>query len=94
MPPEAASDGNKDIMSPTHVERLDSVIDIDLKTTPEVVDENITDLFVSFPTPKGVPEEANPLTVRAVLIGIMLGSLVNAANVYLGELLLPRILHL
>ncbi|POR31165.1 Oligopeptide transporter [Tolypocladium paradoxum] len=48
------------------------------------VDEPITDLFASFPALKGVPLEKNPLTVRAVLTGIVLGSLVNASNVYLG----------
>lgn len=47
-------------------------------------DEAITDLFSSFPTPKGVEPEPNPLTIRAVLTGIVLGSLVNASNVYLG----------
>ncbi|KAM3458978.1 hypothetical protein MY3296_000125 [Beauveria thailandica] len=48
-------------------------------------DEDLPDdLFVSFPPLKGVPPEANPLTVRAVLIGIILGSLCNASNVYLG----------
>lgn len=48
-------------------------------------DEAITDLFTSFPIPKGVEPEPNPLTVRAVLTGIVLGSLVNASNVYLGK---------
>lgn len=47
-------------------------------------DDTITDLFSSFPPLKGVEDEPNPLTVRAVLIGILLGSLVNASNVYLG----------
>ncbi|KAH7305814.1 OPT oligopeptide transporter protein-domain-containing protein [Stachybotrys elegans] len=47
-------------------------------------DEAITDLFASFPPIKGIHEEPQPLTVRAVLIGMVLGSLVNASNVYLG----------
>ncbi|KPM35939.1 hypothetical protein AK830_g10610 [Neonectria ditissima] len=47
-------------------------------------DDTITDLFTSFPTAKGVEHEENPLTVRAVVVGIVLGSLVNASNVYLG----------
>lgn len=42
------------------------------------------DLFVSFPLLKGVAPETSPLTVRAVLVGIILGSLCNASNVYLG----------
>lgn len=47
-------------------------------------DDKITDLFVCFPPLKGVEPETSPLTVRAVLTGIVLGSLVNASNVYLG----------
>jgi len=56
----------------------------DIKSVSTEEDDAITDLFSSFPPLKGVPEEPNPLTVRAVLIGILLGSLVNASNVYLG----------
>ena len=59
-------------------------IEVDLKSESDVADEAITDLFVSFPPIKGVVEEKNPLTVRAVVVGIILGSLVNASNVYLG----------
>lgn len=44
----------------------------------------IVDLFSPLPPLEGVAEEPMPLTVRAVLIGIVLGSLVNASNVYLG----------
>lgn len=62
-------------------------IDVDLKSESEG-DEAITDLFTSFPTPKGIEPEPHPLTARAVLTGIVLGSLVNASNVYLGELAL------
>lgn len=48
-------------------------------------DETLSDdLFVPFPPLKGVAPEASPLTVRAVLVGIILGSLCNASNVYLG----------
>lgn len=56
---------------------------IDIKSTTSENDE-ITDLFVSFPDVPGMEPEKNPLTVRAVLTGIVLGSLVNASNVYLG----------
>ncbi|GKT89227.1 OPT oligopeptide transporter [Colletotrichum tofieldiae] len=52
-------------------------------------DEDVTDLFVPFPEVKGLEPEGNPLTVRAVLVGIILGSLVNASNVYLGKSYLP-----
>lgn len=58
--------------------------DVDLKSDTDGEDERITDLFTSFPMPKGVEPEPNPLTVRAMVVGIVLGSLVNASNVYLG----------
>ncbi|KAM0262794.1 hypothetical protein ACHAQJ_001588 [Trichoderma viride] len=60
-------------------------VEVNLKLEEEdEEDEAITDLFTSFPAVKGVEPEPNPLTVRAVLTGIVLGSLVNASNVYLG----------
>lgn len=46
----------------------------------------IVDLYKPLPRLEGVPDEENPLTVRAVVVGIILGSLVNASNVYLGML--------
>ncbi|KAI6927901.1 oligopeptide transporter [Hortaea werneckii] len=55
-----------------------------LKDDADSETEDITDTFVPFPTLKGVPEEPNPLTTRSVVVGIILGSLVNASNVYLG----------
>lgn len=58
--------------------------DEDVKSVSTEEEETITDLFSSLPPLKGVPEEKNPLTARAIIIGIMLGSLVNASNVYLG----------
>lgn len=79
---------------PTHEgERPDSIgnekaasVDVDAKSTSpsSLEDEPITDIFVPLPTIKGIPEEHSPLTVRAVVTGICLGSLVNASNVYLG----------
>ena len=32
-----------------------------------------------------IPHEDNPLTVRAVVVGCILGGLVNASNLYLGR---------
>ncbi len=59
--------------------------DHDPKSDTEESEEGaINDLFVSLPPIKDVPIEENPLTVRAVLVGIVLGSLCNASNVYLG----------
>ena len=50
-----------------------------------VQEEEVLDLFKPLPPLPGVAEEAMPLTIRAVIVGIILGSLVNASNVYLGE---------
>ncbi|OQO03253.1 hypothetical protein B0A48_11509 [Cryoendolithus antarcticus] len=56
----------------------------DLKDDGESEVEDLIDSFVPFPPLKGIAEERMPLTFRAVIIGICLGSLVNASNVYLG----------
>lgn len=63
-------------------------VSVEVELKPDEEDEEdvaITDLFTSFPPIKGIEAEPNPLTVRAVLTGIVLGSLVNASNVYLGK---------
>lgn len=58
----------------------------ELKPEEEEKDDDIRDLFVPLPPLKGVPEEQNPLTFRSVAVGVVLGTLVNASNVYLGKL--------
>lgn len=45
----------------------------------------VFDLYQPLPPLKGVKEEPYPFTIRAVAVGIMFGSLINAANVYLGK---------
>lgn len=75
--------------------------DAELGTTPSLRDEKlptyqeeddaapvIVDLYKPLPRLVGVPDEENCLTVRAVVVGIILGSLVNASNVYLGMFLI------
>ncbi|SPO05120.1 related to permeases - unknown function [Cephalotrichum gorgonifer] len=57
--------------------------DADLKPE-EVEDEAVADLYAPLPELKGIRKEENPLTIRAVVVGVVLGSLVNASNVYLG----------
>lgn len=58
----------------------------DLKPEEGNEEDDIRDLFVPLPPLKGVPAEENPLTVRSVVVGVVLGTLVNASNVYLGKL--------
>ncbi|KAL3958202.1 hypothetical protein ACCO45_006364 [Purpureocillium lilacinum] len=71
-----------------NIEKHPSIEAVDVasvtKSNSDDNEDRITDLFVSFPEVKGIAPETNPLTVRAVLTGIVLGSLVNASNVYLG----------
>ncbi|KAI0180618.1 oligopeptide transporter [Hypoxylon sp. FL1284] len=67
-------------------EKLDPKIDakvsaIDIDT--EVVDAAL-DLYVPLKMEGGIVDEHDPLTIRAVIVGICLGSLVNASNLYLG----------
>ncbi|OAA40688.1 oligopeptide transporter [Metarhizium rileyi] len=65
---DALKDGN--------IEKRASVAAVsDFKQDSELEDEEITDLFTSFPPLRGIEHEANPLTARAVLVGILLGSL-------------------
>ncbi|KAK4465067.1 OPT oligopeptide transporter protein-domain-containing protein [Cladorrhinum samala] len=42
------------------------------------------DLYRPLKMPEGIPHEPNPLTIRAVVTGCILGSLVAASNLYLG----------
>ncbi|KAI1844739.1 hypothetical protein JX266_009195 [Neoarthrinium moseri] len=46
--------------------------------------EEDLDLYVPLKMEADIPHEPNPLTIRAVVVGILLGSLVNASNLYLG----------
>ena len=57
----------------------------ELKHESDDDNEEVRDLFVPLPPLKGVREEKSPLTFRAVMVGVVLGTLVNASNVYLGE---------
>ena len=43
------------------------------------------DLYKPFPINEDVAIEENILTVRAVVVGVILGCLVNASNLYLGN---------
>lgn len=56
----------------------------ELKSEEENEDDDIRDLFVPLPPLKGVQAEESPLTFRSVAVGVVLGTLVNASNVYLG----------
>lgn len=78
--------GGEVISHPNEKAPFDDTVTINsLKDDADDDSEDITDTFIPFPALKGVPEEASPLTTRAVVVGIILGSLVNASNVYLGE---------
>lgn len=55
----------------------------DEKTDEEEEVEMLDNLF-PFPPLKGIPDEEQQLSVRALVIGIMLGAVVSASNIYLG----------
>lgn len=68
-----------------HQDPYDAKADIK-DETDSVHDEAESDPFVPFPIDPNAPVEPHDriLTVRAVLVGCILGGLVNASNVYLG----------
>ncbi|KAI1822520.1 OPT oligopeptide transporter protein-domain-containing protein [Xylaria intraflava] len=55
----------------------------DVQVDEKEAEENL-DLYVPLKMDPNIPFEENPLTVRAVVVGIALGVLVNASNLYLG----------
>ncbi|KAI1346060.1 OPT oligopeptide transporter protein-domain-containing protein [Xylaria sp. FL0043] len=74
--PEASA-----VTGPTEMQ-VDEKYD-DLKVDEKEVDEEL-DLYVPLKMDPNIPPEDNPLTARAVVVGILLGALVNASNLYLG----------
>jgi hypothetical protein len=50
------------------------------------VEEEEEDLYRPLAMDPNIPSEENPLTIRAVVTGCILGSLVCASNLYLGKL--------
>lgn len=63
----------------------DMFVDIDGEKNPIDEDEHeVLDNRYPFPPLKGVPEEEQQLTVRALVVGICLGAVVSASNIYLG----------
>lgn len=61
-----------------------AIVDVDEKEIEEELD-----LYVPLIMDPRIPHEPHPLTVRAVVVGIILGALVNASNLYLGMSLRP-----
>lgn len=64
-------------------ENMDNVKD-DVKVEINEEEEEL-DLYKPLLMDPGIEHEPNPLTVRAVVIGCILGALVNASNLYLGK---------
>lgn len=55
----------------------------DIKVDEKEIEEEL-DLYVPLKMDPNIPYEEHPLTIRAVAVGILLGGLVNASNLYLG----------
>jgi hypothetical protein len=52
---------------------------------PTDVDPALVDIKGDpFPIDPSIPEENNALTVRAIIVGCVLGAVVGASNIYLG----------
>ncbi len=51
----------------------------------EVEIDSELDLYKPFPLTPDIPHEEHILTFRALAVGIVLGSLVNCSNLYLGK---------
>jgi hypothetical protein len=69
---------------PSHPEeQINEKLD-DVEFDEKEIEEEL-DLYVPLKMDPNIPYEANPLTIRAVVVGILLGALVNASNLYLGR---------
>ena len=75
---EKHSESSKDALSYHKADGLDSAPRDDTDGIRLVNDGN------PFPPDPNAPEETAQLTVRAVLVGSMLGLIVGASNIYLG----------
>jgi len=82
-----------DFASPTMKEKYSSsdedVIDIELNSQDNNVGESVSSgRFINtddpFPIDPNAPVEENQLTIRALLVGCLLGAIIAASNVYLG----------
>lgn len=62
------------------------------KAGTDLGDNDEDDLYRPLLMDPSIPHEENPLTIRAVVVGCILGSLVCASNLYLGGLT-RRIAH-
>lgn len=58
----------------------------------ELVEEVELDLYSPLPIDPTIPVEEQILTVRAIVVGCILGGLVNASNLYLGKVTSSRLL--
>ncbi|KAI1487082.1 OPT oligopeptide transporter protein-domain-containing protein [Biscogniauxia mediterranea] len=77
-----ADAADRAVESPVHEKEFSEKTE-GVKIDDEEVDE-ILDLYVPLKMDPNLPVETNPLTIRAVVVGICLGCLVNASNLYLG----------
>jgi len=56
----------------------------DEKSFGEEEENEILDNLFPFPPLKGIPDEEQQLSIRALVVGIVLGAVVSASNIYLG----------
>ncbi|KAK8069952.1 oligopeptide transporter [Apiospora phragmitis] len=74
----------KEVLSPPKLSDDTNEKDAVMRVSEAEQEVEVFDLYQPLPVLKGVQEEPYPFTIRAVITGIVFGSLINAANVYLG----------
>lgn len=77
--PQDVPIGNEKIHAPLDDDKLQ-----DLKEELAEIEEDL-DLYRPLKMDENIPHEEHILTIRAVVVGICLGSLVCASNLYLGK---------
>jgi hypothetical protein len=63
--------------------------DVSIDKAGSEAEEEEEDLYRPLPMDPNLPHEENIVTIRAVVVGCILGSLVCASNLYLGESVPP-----
>lgn len=75
------SEGQPAIEGPNELKTEITVGNSEKDSDGEIEEE---DLWKTLKMDDAIPHEPNPLTIRAIVVGCILGSLVNASNLYLG----------
>lgn len=81
---DSKSPGSRTINEKTITPHITEHETHDRTSQEELLQEETLDLYNPFPITEEIPLEDHILTIRAITVGIVLGSLVSASNLYLG----------